>query len=241
MANGCTDQTAQAARHHPGVTVIETETPSKNLALQAGDAAATHPTRAWVDADVVLSRSDLLRCVRALGAGVQIASPRRNMDLSGASLLVRLYYSTWERLPAVRDGVFGRGVLVMSPEGHQRVTGLPRGMADDLIASDEFAQHERVVVEAAAVHVVAPKRTSDLLRRRVRVATGVKQADQLGLRQSSSTTRASTLLSMLLQRPSSAPSLAVFVAVALVAKVQARQRVRRGDFSTWLRDDSSRG
>jgi hypothetical protein len=31
-----------------------------------------------------------------------------------------------------------------------------------------------------------------------------------------------------------------FVAIAAIAKVRARQRIRAGDFATWMRDDSSR-
>jgi hypothetical protein len=32
----------------------------------------------------------------------------------------------------------------------------------------------------------------------------------------------------------------VFLAVTIVARQRARRPIRRGDFSTWLRDDSSR-
>jgi hypothetical protein len=38
-----------------------------------------------------------------------------------------------------------------------------------------------------------------------------------------------------------APQVAVFLAVALVARRQAAREVRRRDYSTWLRDESSRG
>ena len=53
--NGCTDETARIARGFDGVTVLELEQPSKAAALNAGDAAASHWPRLYVDADVQIS------------------------------------------------------------------------------------------------------------------------------------------------------------------------------------------
>jgi hypothetical protein len=37
-----------------------------------------------------------------------------------------------------------------------------------------------------------------------------------------------------------APRVALFLAVAVLARLKARRAVRQGDYSTWLRDESSR-
>ena len=73
--NGCTDDTAAIARTFDGVTVVEIPEASKRLALQAGDAIARHGVRAYLDADVTVTRHDLLSMVDALGDGVLAAGP----------------------------------------------------------------------------------------------------------------------------------------------------------------------
>src|SRR5659263_169141 len=67
VCNGCTDDTAAIARQYePGVRVMEIPEASKRHALDAGDAAAHGARRAYVDADVVISRMDILRLFDAL-------------------------------------------------------------------------------------------------------------------------------------------------------------------------------
>lgn len=53
---------------------------------------------------------------------------------------MRWYYDVWQRLPQVREGLFGRGMIVLSPEGHERVRALPQVMSDDLAMSESFAR-----------------------------------------------------------------------------------------------------
>ena len=53
--NGCTDHTAAIARGFDGVTVLELGQSSKAAALNAGDAAASHWPRLYLDADVQIS------------------------------------------------------------------------------------------------------------------------------------------------------------------------------------------
>jgi hypothetical protein len=153
---------------------------------------------------------------------------------------VRWYYDVWEALPHVQTGLFGRGVIALSQEAEERVAPLSGLMNDDLGLSDAFSPEERMVV-ADAVAVVRPPRTvSDLVRRRVRVATGNVQAQRLGARRRESRTRIRTLLALAAVRPGLILRLPVFVGVYLVAAIAARRAVRVGDFQTWQRDESSR-
>jgi hypothetical protein len=90
------------------------------------------------------------------------------------------------------------------------------------------------------VHV--PRTVRDLLRRRVRAAMGTDQVEQAeGGPDASARTRPADLLAMIRAEPLLAPRVAVFLAVAVIARRRARREVRRHQYTTWLRDESSRG
>ncbi len=241
VANGCTDDTAAVAAQVPGVTVIETGEASKAKALRAGDEVASGFPRVYVDADVEITGSDVLALAAALDEpGVLVAAPGRRLPRDGVAAPVRWYYDVWERLPAVREGVFGRGVVAVSREGHQRITALPLVMSDDLAMSAAFAPHERRVV-GSAVSLVRPPRTwGDLIRRRARVATGTQQLYGSGEAFATDSRTSRSDLLRLAADPRVAVKLPVFVAVAVLARRQAARAVARGDYRTWHRDESSR-
>jgi hypothetical protein len=243
VANGCTDDTAEVAGSFgPPVRVLSIPVASKRDALLAGDQAAKDFPRIYVDADVELEAVD----IQALGAalrrpGTLACGPRRDLDLAGRPWLVRWYYAVWERLPEVASGLFGRGVIGVSEAGHPGMTGLPPVLADDLVASLAFAPGERVIVPAARVLVHTPRTARDLLRRRelVDAHSGADPAAQ-GAPEATARTRPQDLLAMIRARPLIAPQVAVFLAVAVLARRQAAREVRRREYSTWLRDESSR-
>lgn len=238
--NSCTDDTADVARSFEGVVVVEIPEASKRLALEAGDAVARHAVRAYVDADVAVSRDGLLALVSALTGGVLASGPERQLSLESATWPVRWYYDVWQRLPQVRDGLFGRGAIVLSPEGHARARALPSVMSDDLAISEAFAPSERAVVHGALVVIECPRTLRDLIRRRERIATGNSQADQLGLRSRVARTSPKDLLRIASSSPALAAKVVVFVAVTSVGRLRARRRIRQGDYTTWLRDESTR-
>jgi glycosyltransferase involved in cell wall biosynthesis len=242
VANGCDDDTAEiASRFGADVTVIELPAPGKAAALRAGDEAATGFPRLYVDADVELSAGDVRALAAALErSGVLAAAPERLLDLTGASALVRWYYDVWTRLPSVREGLFGRGVIAVNEAGRARIAALPSVMADDLVASMAFAASERVVVVGARVVIRPPRTFADLMRRRVRAATSVNEIEgQAGLPRPPRTGM-SDLVRLARAEPALAPKVALFAATAVLAKIQGRRAARRGDYRTWLRDESSR-
>lgn len=300
VCNGCTDGTAEAASR-PGVRVVSVPTPSKHTALRTGDTHARGFPRLYVDADVVIDAAGVRELARLLGAGgILAAAPARHLPMTGCAWRVRAYYRIWQLLPAVREGLFGRGVIALSREGHARIAALPPLMADDLAASLAFAPHERAVAPGARVTVHPPRTWADLMRRRVRADTsshewerhqaraatvdgasgadadargtpvrrpGVDAAsdigteagadagaagsggsgagpaagrDGVGAAPPSARTSPADLRGVLLRRPWLLPHMAVFLAAAVLARRRAREAVRRGDFGTWLRDESSR-
>jgi hypothetical protein len=243
VANGCTDDTAQvAASFGPPVRVLSIPVASKREALVAGDRAARGFPRVYVDADVELGAQDVMALGEALRRpGMLAGGPTRVLALAGRPWLVRWYYSVWVRLPEVRSGLFGRGVIGVSEAGHARVASLPPLLADDLAASLAFAPEERVIVPGARVIVHPPRTAGDLLRRRVRATMGVGQVEQAeGAPSSTARTRPQDLAEIIRHEPRMAPRVAVFLAVALIARLRARRAVRRRDYTKWLRDESSR-
>jgi hypothetical protein len=241
VCNGCTDDTAATARRaDPDALVLETPEPGKAAAVRLGNRAATTFPRVHLDADIELAGGGVRPLLAALADGALAAAPRREIPRQGCSWPVRAYYDVWERLPAVGAGLFGRGVVALTAEAQARVSALPSMMSDDLVVSDAFADAERRIVPASVAVVRPPRTTADLLRRRVRVVTGTTQAARSGVRRDTSATTPAQLLAMLRREPRLLPHLGVFLGVTVVARVRGRRAVRRGDFVTWQRDESSR-
>lgn len=242
VCNGCTDRTAEAARRaDPRARVVEIAQPSKNEAVRAGNASTDVFPRVHLDADIELTGTAVLDLLVPVTSGQVLATaPLRSVPRAGCSPWVRWYYDVWEALPHVESGLFGRGVVVLSEAGQERVESQARMLNDDLGMSDAFAPEERRVVTSAVAVVRPPRTLRDLVRRRVRVATGNAQAAALGVRRPASRTRVRTLLGLAWTRPELALRLPVFVAVFLVSTLRARRAVRAGDYDTWLRDESSR-
>ncbi len=243
VANGCADDTAAvAAGFGPPVKVLTMDAASKRTALRAGDDAAQGFPRVYVDADVELGTEDLRALCEAVSRpGILAAAPQRVLAMAGRPWPVRWYYDIWTRLPEVRRGLFGRGVIAVGEAGHARIISLPPLLADDLAASLAFAATERMVVPRARVVVHPPRTLADLLRRRIRAMQGVAQIEQdAGAPDSTARTQLSDLVAMARGKPLLAPKVAVFIAVTVAARTRARRVVRRGDYSTWLRDESSR-
>ena len=242
VCNGCTDRTAEVARAaDPRARVIEIAQPSKAEAVRVGNAATDVFPRIHLDADIELDGAAALRLLEPIArAEVLATAPRRDVPRTGCSPWVRWYYDVWEALPQVQSGLFGRGVVVLSEEAQARVAALPRMLGDDLAMSDSFGAHERRVVPGAVAVVHPPRTVRDLVRRRIRVATGNAQAEQLGVRRPTSRTSPRTLLGLAAERPGLVLRLPVFVAVHVAARLGARRALRAGDFTTWQRDESSR-
>lgn len=268
VCNGCTDDTAAVAgARGPRVRVVEIPTPSKHTALRVGDEHARGFPRLYVDADVVVGAADVRALAGALAdsPGLLAAAPGRDIPLAGCAWPVRAYYRVWQLLPAVREGLFGRGVIAVTEPGHARIAALPPLMADDLAASLAFAPGERRVVETARVVVHPPRTWGDLIRRRVRAATSSAELERFQARQApapaqappgrpapaaptapsapsapSARTGTGDLRALLRAQPRLFPGVVVFVVAALAARRGSRKAIRAGDFSTWLRDESSR-
>jgi glycosyltransferase involved in cell wall biosynthesis len=242
VANGCTDDTAAIAAAHAGVRVLELPTAAKVLALNAGDEVAQGFPRIYLDADILLTKEGLRGLVTALREGALAATVRRELQVAGRPLPVRAYYAVHGRLPALRDGLFGRGVIALSEAGRARFGRFPELVADDLFLDSLFTSAEKAQVTAYSSVIVTPTRTRDLIRRLARVRAGntkMRAAAAAGDVQSPvrGAARMSWLRDVVLSRPSLAPAAVCYVAITVIAAVSAK---RAKDSTAWGRDESSR-
>jgi glycosyltransferase involved in cell wall biosynthesis len=243
VANGCSDDTEQiASGFGDAVRVVSTPVPSKYRALRLGDLHATTFPRLYVDADVTLRAQDVRAIAASLSSpGIFAAAPRRTLATVGSSWLVRWYYDVWERLPNVRRDLYGRGVIGVSQAGHERLIAVPDVMGDDLAAAVAYSAEERRIVDEANVVVHIPRTTEDLLRRRVRSLTATAQlAGRSPEAVGQARTTRSDVLGLARSNPALAPKVVAFLALTIMARLRARKPIRERDFTTWLRDESSR-
>src|SRR3954451_9146536 len=148
VANGCSDDTAAVARGVPGVRVVELSQASKTAALDAGDRAAIRFPRIYLDADIRITGTSLLRLAEALTLDLPlVGSPGVVFDRSGCSWPVRSFFAVFERLPYTRRGLTGLGVYGVSELGRQRFGSFPDVVADDLYVQRLFAPEERITIE----------------------------------------------------------------------------------------------
>lgn len=244
VANGCTDATAQVARSRPGVRVVDLPEPGKGAALNAGDAVAIGFPRVYLDADITLS-TDALRALRnslegQRSSGVLAVAPRRQLDLDHAPTVVRAYYAINSQLPAYRNTLFGRGCVVLSTPGRARFDRFPDVVADDLFLDSLFDPEEKREIDRVATTVVTPRRTTDLVRRLVRVRRGNAQLRAApGTRAAArAAARTSWLRDVVLHDLRLVPAAACYVTLTVIAATLARLPQRRSD--PWGRDESSR-
>jgi len=247
VANGCTDDTAEvAASFGPAVRVLVTPEANKHRAMRLADKNTDSFPRLYVDADVELSGRDAIALGERLAEdeAVLAVAPERRLPTEGCPWTVRWYYDVWSKLPVVRTSLFGRGVIGVSEAGYARLATLPELMGDDLAASLSFEPGERAIVPGTHAVVHPPRTLGDLLRRRVRTVTVTAQAGQreeLASAGAEARTSRGDLLAVLRAAPvGMAPRVAWFLAVTLLARRRARRAVKAEDFTTWLRDESSR-
>jgi glycosyltransferase involved in cell wall biosynthesis len=156
VSNGSRDGTAEVARGFApafaarrwGFQVLDLPQGGKPGALDAGDAAATGPLRAYLDADVTLSRPLLAALARALDRPEPAFASGRPR-ITGQGPASRLYARTWARVPFMASGVPGCGLFAVNAAGRARWGAWPSIIADDAFARLNFASHERHLVPHA--------------------------------------------------------------------------------------------
>lgn len=238
-ANGCNDRTVEVATR-PGVVVIDRREPGKAAALNAGEAVATEFPRLFLDADIIAPPN----AVQALAArlaqgGALVAVPRRRLNTAGRPWPVRAYFSINERLPAFRNGLFGRGMIAVSEQGRRRFSTFPDLIADDLFLDSQFTDDEKCEVSAVEVVVEAPFTTRALVRRLVRVRRGNSEMRRALAGKARSSDRWAWFRDVVRAEPHLIVAAVPYLAITMLAAALAKRRAPSQ--RAWGRDDTTRG
>ena len=156
VANGCTDRTAavaqgfveQAQARGWRMQVLDLTQGGKMRALNAGDAAATLPWRAYLDADVTVSAGLLQQLCHALdGPKARYASGTLRITAQGT--VSKAYAAPYRRVPFMAHGVPGCGLFAVNAAGRARWGKFPDIISDDTYVQLLFRPDERVAVQAS--------------------------------------------------------------------------------------------
>ena len=157
MANGCTDATVAVTRGYAeqfvargwSLKVLDLPQGGKIGALNAGDAAATHGARIYVDADVIVSAPLIAQLAEVLDTdAVRYASGNPVVTAAG-STFTRIYARFWASLPFCTHGVPGFGVFAVNAAARARWGDFPDIISDDTFVRLNFTPSERVRVAAS--------------------------------------------------------------------------------------------
>jgi glycosyltransferase involved in cell wall biosynthesis len=234
ICNGCTDDTADRARQHAGVHVIEIDQASKTAALNAGDAWATRWPRLYLDADIEIEPDAVRRVFQVLAGSVPAARPLYRYDTSGASPMVRAYYRARRRMPSTRFALWGAGVYALSEVGHARFDAFPPVTADDLYVDHLFSASEKHIVTTTPVKVRTPQTTAALLSILRRNRRGSAELD------GSSTAGTTKELVLSVRGMTSAVDAGAYAILAVASRFPRARRRPGSAPLVWERDGTSR-
>lgn len=157
VANGCTDDTAARARACApafaargfALEVLELETGGKLGALNAGDARASHPARAYLDADVIVSPPLLAQIATLLDGNAPAYASGQVTIPAAHSAVTRAYARFYRQVPFMTHGVPGCGLFAMNGAGRAQWGNWPDIISDDTFARLSFAPDQRKMADAS--------------------------------------------------------------------------------------------
>lgn len=157
VANGCQDDTADRARAMRAraetagwrLHVVELAEGSKPLALNSGDAEARGEMRAYLDADVRVSRPLMAQLALALQPRFALYASGRPVVPRAASWATRAYARFWTRLPFYLTKAPGFGLFAVNAAGRARWGSFPGIISDDTFVRLQFEPGERLECPAS--------------------------------------------------------------------------------------------
>ncbi|OYU41489.1 MAG: glycosyl transferase [Pseudorhodobacter sp. PARRP1] len=236
VANGCRDETAAVAQGFAAqataagwaLTVIDVPEGGKPNALNIGDHAARGTLRAYLDADVVVTRPLMVQLIAALTADAPRYATGTAQIPRAQSWVTRAYARFWQRLPFAQSNAPGYGLFAVNAAGRARWGDFPSIISDDTFVRLQFEPHERVQVPATYQWPMI-EGFAALTRVRRRQDAGVAEIDRLypGLLAREAKTRLGNaqLLALALRDPM---GFATYAAVSLAVRMKQGQGWSRG-------------
>jgi glycosyltransferase involved in cell wall biosynthesis len=185
VANGCSDDTAAEAQGFSrkfkamgwDFRVLDLPGGGKMAALNAGDRAARHASRAYLDADVVVSKKLLDQVGRALQVRRAAYVSGRVRIAPAKGFISQAYARVYQRVPFMTTGVPGCGFFAVNGEGRRRWRVFPDIISDDTFVRLLFTPQERVGVGAHYDWPVV-EGWDNLVKVRARQNEGVREVRQ---------------------------------------------------------------
>jgi glycosyltransferase involved in cell wall biosynthesis len=243
VCNGCTDETAAIADEIEGVRVLQTAEASKSHALNLGDEAASSFPRLYLDADVELESGAIPALFSALSENVLAVSPAPRFRIDRSSLLVRMFYRAWMKMPFYNGSMIGgSGAYALSESGRSRFARFPEIISDDGYVRLHFSSEERHLVSDAVSVVHCPRNLKSLLSMMTRVdAGGIELKRHEGdLIRENEETRPLERVYAIARHPWLLPSFVVYVTVRFITRRRAARMIGPEGRTCWTRDESSR-
>lgn len=152
VANGCSDGIVDVAQGYAqrfaamgwDFAVLDLAEGGKMAALNAGDGAAKHAARAYLDADVRLGGPLLDQLGRALQTQKPVYASGQCVIAPPKSWASRAYARIYAQVPFMTHGVPGCGLFAVSAAGRRRWGQFPDIISDDTYVRLSFAPEERV-------------------------------------------------------------------------------------------------
>ncbi|MEQ9695960.1 glycosyltransferase [Shimia sp. SDUM112013] len=240
IANACTDSTVgRALSVLPDVEIIETDTPGKCHALNLGSQVATRGRPViCLDADLDVTAESLTALIAPLEEQTaQAACGQMDVRTTGASAMVRAYYTGWRNNPYFDSGKFG-GLVALSAETADRLFPLPAITADDEFMRRSVAASDIAFVRDCRFTARAPSTLKSLIQVRRRSLRGARALSAMGLT-SPEQGSVGTVLGRALCNPRRAPSILFYAAVNTWVRLQLLTEKPASDVR-WERDVTTR-
>jgi glycosyltransferase involved in cell wall biosynthesis len=237
--NGCTDGSEHELDdfNDRRLRTIGLAVPNKAIAIRHAEIVASKYPRFYVDADVKIRGSALMKIARAMRQReLELASPRLALDLSNSSLPARAAAKTWMRLPHGSNEAF-QAVIGVSKAGRNRWEEMPDFIADDTFIVSRFPLDKRAIVHDVEAVVRLPTRLWPFIKVRMRVEEGHRQLMAQNIQIPHAPGQHRALLSAAL-RPSSSCGAMIYGSAVLIAKLVVKLRVNRT--KSWHQDRTVR-
>ncbi len=241
ICNGCSDNTAElVTQNFPQVHCYSIEQASKALAIQTAESLNPGFPRLYLDADIELSNANALTLF-SLASNTQSAAlfiPSSVTIKDQSSVLVRRFYSAWQKTPYTKVLGYGAGAYLLNSAGRKRFNVWPELIADDAFVRSQFSTEEIQIVAECKVLVKAPKDLRSLIAVKARSKRGNLELKRyFELNSSNKYDHKQGKRHRL--SPTNTPNIIVYILVNLIALAIAKAQHLTGS-KKWLRDQSNR-